>query len=83
MIGIFGVNIGNIGQAICFGLVHVLFFSGAGMTTYILLAITTSLGGWMLGYIDEKTFNGSIIPSIILHGLGNSLVNMSQAFSIL
>jgi len=37
----------------------------------------------MLGYLDEKIFNGSIIPSIILHGLGNFLVNMSKAFSIL
>jgi len=83
LIAIFGVNIGNIAQAICFGLVHVLLFPGAGMITYILLIITTSLGGWMLGYLDEKIFNGSIIPSIILHGLGNFLVNMSKAFSIL
>ncbi len=78
-----GVNAGNIAQAICFGLLHVLFFSGNGMTTYILLIITTSIGGWILGYIDEKIFNGSIIPSIILHGLGNFLMNMSKAFSIL
>ena len=80
---VLGVNRGNIVQAICFGLLHVLFFSGDGMVTYILLIITTSIGGWMLGYLDENIFNGSIIPSIVLHGLGNFLFNMSKAFSIL
>ncbi|WP_279265744.1 hypothetical protein [Romboutsia sp. Marseille-P6047] len=25
----------------------------------------------MLGYIDEKIYNGSIVPSILLHGIVN------------
>ncbi|MBU3110232.1 CPBP family intramembrane glutamic endopeptidase [Clostridium lacusfryxellense] len=79
-IAIFGVKVGNVSQAICFGIAHVLFFSGDIMITYILLMITTSVGGWMLGYFNEKIFNGSIIPSILLHGLGNFLMNMSKFF---
>lgn len=37
-------------------------------------------GGWLLGYIDEKKYNGSIIPSILLHGLVNFVRDMLMAF---
>lgn len=30
-----------------------------------------TIAGWLLGYIDEKVYNGSIIPSILLHGVIN------------
>ena len=40
------------------------------------------IGDWglLLGLLDEKIYNGSIIPSAFLHGLGNFISNLSVIF---
>ncbi|MCW3141595.1 MAG: CPBP family glutamic-type intramembrane protease [Methanophagales archaeon] len=60
-------------QSILFGLMHgVLFWeiirNMAGITAIVLLTGTI---GYLMGYINEKLGNGSIIPSWITHSLAN------------
>lgn len=47
---------------------------------HIVLFIFTGMGGLLLGLLDEKIFNGSIIPSVFLHGLGNFISNLFVMF---
>ncbi len=77
-----GLFAGNIIQAAFFGSIHVLFSisDSKNLMAYIIIFISTAAGGWLLGYLSEKVFNGSIIPSILLHGLGNFIMVLSVAF---
>lgn len=77
-----GFNCGNATQAIIFGLIHVLFSisSEKDIVSYFIIFASTALGGWMLGYLDEKLYSASIIPSILLHGFGNFIMVMTVAF---
>lgn len=80
-----GFKIGNILQAIIFGLLHLLLFWLLTKTTIIPLTfifIFSSFAGWTIGYIKEKFANGSIIPGWIAHGLGNTLSYFIIAFLI-
>ncbi len=82
LISRFGLNSGNIIQASIFGFSHVVFSisEGTHLIGYVIIFLSTMLGGLLLGYLDEKTFNGSIIPSILLHGFGNFIMVLSVAF---
>ena len=80
-----GKNKGNITQAIVFGAVHILLAIATetpiNILNFIGFFIVPVVGGWTLGYINEYIYNGSIIPSIILHGIINFLRDMILAFS--
>lgn len=76
-----GFQIGTTLQAILFGAMHVIFSSNTNLGATIIIFGTTFIGGYCLGYLSEKSFKGSIIPAIILHGLGNCIINLIQAFS--
>jgi len=76
----FGFAIGNTVQAVLFGLVHgALLFGSIQLSLVILVVGFTSVFGWLMGYLNEKVGNGSIMPSWIIHGLAN----MVSAFLIL
>lgn len=76
----FGFTVGNIVQSVLFGLVHgVLLFGNVPISLVILVVVLTSAFGWLMGYLNEKMGNGSIIPSWIIHGL----VNTISAFLVL
>jgi membrane protease YdiL (CAAX protease family) len=80
-----GFKIGNILQAMIFGLIHLLLFWLLTKTTFIPLTfifIFSSFAGWSIGYIKEKFANGSIIPGWVAHGLGNTLSYFIIAFII-
>ena len=77
----FGYLIGNITQAVLFGLPHGLPF----ILVYkkfllgIVLIIAATIVGFMEFYINEKKANGSILPSICIHGFINIVSFISQA----
>ncbi len=77
-----GLLAGNIMQAVIFGSIHVLFSisDSKNLIAYAIIFISTAAGGWLLGYLNEKLFNGSIIPNILLHGTGNFIMVLSVAF---
>ena len=43
----------------------------------------TGMAALLLGWLNEKIYNGSILPSILLHGAGNFISSMLTAFSFL
>lgn len=76
-----GFQVGNIIHAFIFAGMHIVFSSDLTPLAGTITVATTFIGGYALGYLSEKSFDGSIIPNIVLHGLGNFLVCVIQAFS--
>ena len=83
--GKLGTVAGIVLQAVLFGLMHnilyILVGLDVGLWYHILTFIFTGMGALLLGWLNEKIYNGSIIPSIVLHGAGNFIATMLVAFS--
>lgn len=75
-----GFSLGNTLQAAIFAALHILLSSNASLTAGIITFATTFVGGFMLGYLSERTFGGSILVGAFLHGLGNFISNIARAF---
>lgn len=76
----FNFQIGNIIQAVLFGLMHGIPF---GLATHnivitVLLTIIPGAFGWYQGWLNEKRCGESIIPSWLLHGTMNFIVTCSS-----
>ncbi len=77
----FGYLAGNIIQALIFGLPHGLPF----MIVYkeyvvgIVLIITAGIVGYLQFWLNEKKADGSLVPSIIIHGIMNIMSFASKA----
>lgn len=80
-----GLVKGIILQAVLFGLMHNILYILAGLNVglwyHILTFIFTGMGALLLGWLNEKIFNGSIIPGILLHGAGNFIASLLVAFA--
>lgn len=76
---------GIILQAMLFGLMHNVLYLLAGLDVglwyHTLSFVFTGTGALLLGWLNEKVFNGSIIPSILVHGTGNFIATMLIAFA--
>lgn len=74
----FGFAAGNTVQALLFGLMHGVPFGLAtgniGVT--ICLTVLPGLFGWFLGWLNEKQFGGSVIPSWLIHGTVNVITTI-------
>lgn len=74
---------GNIIQGSLFGLMHgVLFISISGLLGLVVIILITSIAGYLLGWINEKYSNGSIISSWLIHGSVNMIAAMLAMFNI-
>lgn len=79
----FGFQLGNIIQGSLFGLMHgVLFISISGLLGLVVIILITSIAGYLLGWINEKYSNGSIISSWLIHGSVNMIAAMLAMFNI-
>lgn len=71
----FGFVVGNTVQALLFGLLHGIPFGIAtgniGVT--VLLTLLPGAFGWFEGWLNERRFEGSVIPSWLIHGTVNLL----------
>lgn len=69
----FGFMTGNTVQALLFGLLHGIPFGLAtkNVAVTILLTLLPGAFGWFQGWLNEKRFNGSVIPSWLIHGCVN------------
>ena len=77
----FGFAAGNLIQSILFGLMHgVFFFSAAGIVKAVLITLFTGSIGWLMGYINEKKADGSIVPGWIIHAAANIFSGLCSAF---
>lgn len=80
----FGFAFGNTVQALLFGLLHgVMLFSAVGVGKAIIIIAFTGVIGWVMGYINERQSDGSIISSWCLHGIGNTISSIISLFSLL
>lgn len=81
----FGFKTGNSIQAFIFGIMHVIpmVVIGINLGLYgsLMLFISTAGSALVLTYLNEKVFGGSILPSILVHGIGNFIFTMAIAFS--
>jgi membrane protease YdiL (CAAX protease family) len=75
LIGWLGFTWGNVLQGLVFGAVHLLIFTRQDFALLPAAGVLlfSGLGGWMLGYLNERIGDGSILPGWWLHGLGNTL----------
>lgn len=80
LVGAFGYRIGIPLQAAIFGGLHLLLASDVTPLSSAILLATTAIGGFLLGYLAERPFKGSILPGALLHGLGNFIVNACRAY---
>lgn len=74
-------------QASLFAFMHNILFIFAGINIsilgYAIMFLFIGFGAILLALLNERIYNGSIIPSIILHGLGNYITTIILAFSFL
>ncbi|KOS68635.1 CAAX protease [Lysinibacillus contaminans] len=84
LIHTYGFNRGNLIQSLVFGGIH-----GLMLVTYvhfigvILIVIATSFAGYLMGWINEKKSNGSIISSWIIHSVVNIIAALLAMFNVL
>ncbi|HEY0153942.1 MAG TPA: CPBP family intramembrane glutamic endopeptidase [Longimicrobium sp.] len=79
-----GFRWGNLLQALLFGSVHLLLFvgpAGPALTAarLVTLLAATSAIGWLLGWLNERRGNGSILPSWLAHALMNLITYSALA----
>lgn len=80
----FGFVLGNILQAGLFGLIHgILLVNAIGTIKAVFLIIFTGTIGWMMGYINERQSNGSIVPGWIIHGIANTISAFIALFNLI
>ncbi|MGE8006914.1 CPBP family intramembrane glutamic endopeptidase [Lysinibacillus sp. NPDC093216] len=73
----FGFQMGNIMQSLLFGILHGwMFYSLVPFGVVVLVVIATAFVGYLMGWINERKSNGSIITSWGIH----SIVNLIAAF---
>ncbi len=77
----FGFTVGNIMQAALFGLLHgIMFYSSVGIVKTLIIMVFTGAIGWCIGYTNEKTAGGSILPSWCIHAIANIFSGICSAF---
>lgn len=74
----------NLVQSLLFGLIHALMFIQlTGYLKAFAILVFISLIAYVLGAINEKKANGSILPSVFIHALANTVVGLLFAFSLI
>lgn len=84
LINKFGFQIGNVTQGFLFGIVHgLMIISTAGIIGAIIITIITAVSGYLMGLINEKFSNGSILSSWLVHGTVNTLASIIVMFNLI
>lgn len=80
----FGFIVSNGIQSLLFGCIHgIMFFSAIGILKSMLIILFTGIIGWIMGYINEKKANGSILPSLFIHAVANIFSGICYAFQLI
>lgn len=79
----FGFQIGNTLQSLLFGSIHgLMLFSAIPFGVVVLVVIVTGLAGYLMGWMNEKKSNGSIITSWCIHSFCNLIVSFFALFNV-
>ena len=74
----------NLVQSLLFGLIHALMFIQlTGYLKAMAIMAFISLIAYVFGAINEKKASGSILPSVFIHALANTVVGLLFAFSLI
>ena len=80
----FGFQLGNTIQGLLFGFVHgILFASIVEPLGIVVIIFITAVAGYLLGWINEKQSNGSILSSWFIHGFVNTIASIIAMFNVL
>lgn len=80
----FGMSLGNILQALLFGVLHgLIFFNYTSLLGVVIITFLTAFNGWLMGLLNEKYSNGSIVPGWIVHGFSNLISAFISMFGLL
>ena len=80
----FGFIVSNGIQSLLFGCIHgIMFFSAIGILKSMLIILFTGIIGWIMGYINEKKANSSILPSWFIHAVANIFSGICYAFQLI
>ena len=80
----FGFIVSNGIQSLLFGCIHgIMFFSAIGILKSMLIILFTGIIGWIMGHINEKKANGSILPSWFIHAVANIFSGIFYAFQLI
>jgi hypothetical protein len=60
----------------------VLFFSSAGTFKAVIITLFTGLVGWLMGFINEKKADGSILPGWLIQSIATIFSGLSAAFGL-
>ena len=79
----FGFKVGNTIQGIVFGVLHgIMFISIIGIYKAMVIVFITGTIGMLMGWINEKQSEGSIISSWLLHAFSNIIASIITMFNI-
>ena len=79
----FGFFAGNIIQSILFALLHcAMFISLANVFHVVLITLFTGVIAFVMGWINEKEAEGSILTSCCIHGVSNLVSSIVSFFSV-
>ena len=74
----------NLLQSLLFGLIHAfMFIQLTGYLKAIVIMVFISLIAYVFGAINEKKAGGSILPSVFIHALANTVAGLLFAFSLI
>ena len=74
----------NLVQSLLFGLIHAfMFIQLTGYLKAIVIMVFISLIAYVFGAINEKKAGGSILPSVFIHALANTVAGLLFAFSLI
>ena len=83
LISFFGFIIGNIAQAVIFGLVHIAVFFlvklNIELSAYLCIFLIPTFLAYGMAYLNERVAKGSILPGYISHALLNILTPITAA----
>ncbi|MFB7158790.1 lysostaphin resistance A-like protein [Lysinibacillus sp. NPDC056232] len=80
----FGFQMGNIMQSLLFGILHgLLMFSFIPFGVVVLVVIATAFVGYLMGWINERKSNGSILTSWGIHSIVNLIAAFMAMFNML
>ncbi|MDM5247833.1 MULTISPECIES: CPBP family intramembrane glutamic endopeptidase [unclassified Lysinibacillus] len=80
----FGFQIGNIMQSLLFGTIHGwMLFSFIPFGGVVLVVMATGFAGYLMGWINERKSNGSILTSWSVHGIANLFASVMAMFNML
>ncbi|HHW32201.1 MAG TPA: CPBP family intramembrane metalloprotease [Clostridiaceae bacterium] len=81
LINKYGFQAGNAFQSLLFGLIHGLMLKSSLLGALVII-MSTGIAAWLMGWINEREANGSILLSWLLYGYLNYASSIFMMFNL-